>query len=106
MSRRRDRRRGATPRSPRRPVERDRAEAGGPRAPRDRAAERSPRGPERTAAEGGRLGTLPGQLALLIAVFAATAGVAELAGAANLGVSLGIGQVAFAIALVVLLSRS
>ncbi|HKF80448.1 MAG TPA: hypothetical protein VKB17_06450 [Thermoleophilaceae bacterium] len=45
------------------------------------------------------------QALLLAAVFAITAGVAKLAGAANLGVALGIGQIAFAIALVVLLLR-
>jgi hypothetical protein len=44
-------------------------------------------------------------IAILTLVFAVTVGVAELAGAANLGVSLGIGQVAFAATLVVLLSR-
>ena len=44
-------------------------------------------------------------LAVAIGVFAVTAAVAELAGAANLGVALGIGQVAFAIALVLLLLR-
>jgi hypothetical protein len=44
-------------------------------------------------------------LAILTAVFAVTVGIAELAGAANLGVALGIGQVAFAVALVVLLLR-
>ena len=44
-------------------------------------------------------------VAVLIGVFAVTAGIAELAGAANLGVALGVGQVAFAIALVVLLLR-
>ena len=44
-------------------------------------------------------------LAVLVAVFAVTTGIAALAGAANLGVALGIGQVAFAIALVVLLLR-
>jgi hypothetical protein len=43
--------------------------------------------------------------AVLIAVFAVTAAIAELAGAANLGVALGVGQVAFAVALVVLLLR-
>jgi hypothetical protein len=43
--------------------------------------------------------------ALLIAVFAAATGIAELAGAANLGTALGVGQIAFAIALVVLLLR-
>jgi hypothetical protein len=44
-------------------------------------------------------------VALLVAVFAVTAAIAELAGAANLGVALGVGQVAFAIALVALLIR-
>jgi hypothetical protein len=34
-----------------------------------------------------------------------TAAIAELAGAANLGVALGVGQVAFAVALLVLLIR-
>jgi len=42
---------------------------------------------------------------LLAAVFGAAVGIAELAGAANLGVSFGIGQIAFAIALTVLLTR-
>lgn len=45
-------------------------------------------------------------VAILAAVFAATVGVAELAGAANLGVAFGIGQVVFAAALVVLLLRA
>jgi hypothetical protein len=48
---------------------------------------------------------LLGQAAALIAVFAATAVVAKLAGAANWGVAFGIGQIAFAVALVVLLLR-
>jgi hypothetical protein len=43
--------------------------------------------------------------ALLVAVFAAGAGLAQLAGAANLGVALGIGQIAFTAALVLLLLR-
>ena len=42
---------------------------------------------------------------LLAAVFGAAVGIAELAGAANLGVSFGIGQIAFAIALTALLTR-
>ena len=42
---------------------------------------------------------------LLAAVFGAAVGIAELAGAANLGISFGIGQIAFAIALTVLLTR-
>jgi hypothetical protein len=45
-------------------------------------------------------------VAVLIAIFAVTVGIAELAGAANLGVALGVGQVVFAIALVVLLLRA
>jgi hypothetical protein len=45
-------------------------------------------------------------LAILTAVFAATVGIAELAGAANLGVAIGVGQVTFALALVVLLLRA
>jgi hypothetical protein len=42
---------------------------------------------------------------LLAGVFGAAVGIAELAGAANLGVSFGIGQVCFALALIVLLTR-
>jgi uncharacterized membrane protein HdeD (DUF308 family) len=45
------------------------------------------------------------QLAFLAVVFGVTVLVAELAGAANLGVALGIGQIAFAIAVVYLLLR-
>ena len=43
------------------------------------------------------------EAAALVAVFAAVTGIAEAAGAANLGTALGIGQVGFAIALVALL---
>jgi hypothetical protein len=43
--------------------------------------------------------------AILAAVFGVAVGIAELAGAANLGVSFGIGQVCFALALIVLLTR-
>jgi hypothetical protein len=46
------------------------------------------------------------QVALLVAIFVVTTLIADLAGAANLGVAAGIGQVAFAIALVALLLRS
>jgi hypothetical protein len=49
---------------------------------------------------------LPVQLGLLTAVFAITVGIAEVAGAANLGVSFGIGQVVFALVLIVLLIRA
>jgi hypothetical protein len=44
-------------------------------------------------------------IAILVAAFGAAVGVAELFGAANLGVALGVGQVVFALALVVLLTR-
>jgi hypothetical protein len=44
-------------------------------------------------------------IAILGTVFGIAVGVAELAGAANLGVAFGVGQVAFAAALAVLLSR-
>lgn len=40
------------------------------------------------------------QLALLAGVFAAATGLAELAGAANLGTAMAFGQIAFVIALV------
>jgi hypothetical protein len=55
-----------------------------------------------TAASGWSLGV---QLAFLVAVFAVVVLVAELAGAANLGVALGVGQIAFAIAVIYLLLR-
>jgi hypothetical protein len=45
------------------------------------------------------------QLAFLVAVFAVVVLIAELAGAANLGVALGVGQIAFAIAVIYLLLR-
>ena len=45
------------------------------------------------------------QAAVLVAVFAAATGIAELAGAANLGTALGFGQIAFAIALVAMLAK-
>jgi hypothetical protein len=53
----------------------------------------------------GRLRGAVRDVAILAAVFAVAVGVAELAGAANLGVAFGVGQVAFAAALAVLLSR-
>jgi hypothetical protein len=48
---------------------------------------------------------LPAQIAFLVAVFALATLIAELAGAANLGVALGVGQVAFALAFAFLLIR-
>jgi hypothetical protein len=41
-----------------------------------------------------------------VAVFAVVSLIAELAGAANLGVALGVGQVAFAIALVAVILKT
>ena len=46
------------------------------------------------------------QVAILVVVFAATVGIAELAGAINLGTSFGIAQIVFAIVLVFLLLRA
>ena len=91
MSRRRDRARRAGG---------EEGAAGGGPAPAAAAGE--PAEATRRAEPRSRL--LP-QLALLTAVFAVAVIAAELAGAANLGVSLGVGQVAFAVALVVLFSR-
>jgi hypothetical protein len=48
--------------------------------------------------------SLAAQLGLLVAVFAGTTLIAELAGAANLGVALGVGQIAFAIVVVWLIA--
>jgi hypothetical protein len=48
---------------------------------------------------------LGAQILVLAGAFAAATGVAELAGAANLGTALGFGQIAFAVALVALLLR-
>jgi hypothetical protein len=66
--------------------------------------------PEPGAAARGRADGRPGRglagdVAILAAVFLAAVGVAELAGAANLGVAIGVGQVAFAIALALVLVR-
>jgi hypothetical protein len=47
-----------------------------------------------------------GQVGILVAVFAVAVGIAELFGAANLGVAFGIGQICFAIVLVALLLRA
>jgi hypothetical protein len=50
------------------------------------------------------LGLLP-QIGLLLAIFFVVTAIAELFGAANLGVALGVGQIAFAIAVVWMLLR-
>ena len=65
--------------------------------------EEAPAAPAAPARQSGRLAI---DLAVLTAIFAATVGIAELAGAANLGVAIGVGQVTFALALVVLLLRA
>jgi hypothetical protein len=44
-------------------------------------------------------------VAILAAVFGIAVGIAELAGADNLGISFGIGQVCFALALIAVLTR-
>ncbi|MEX2196686.1 MAG: hypothetical protein WD844_15505 [Thermoleophilaceae bacterium] len=49
--------------------------------------------------------TTPVAFAVPLAAFAAITAVAELAGAANFGTALGIGQVAFAVALTYVLLR-
>jgi hypothetical protein len=48
--------------------------------------------------------SLAAQLGLLVAVFLGTTLIAELAGAANLGVAIGVGQIAFAIVTVWLIA--
>lgn len=75
------------------PAERD-SRPGGP-----------PTGSGRAPQGGLQLG-LGAQIALLIALFAVVTGIADLAGAASLGVAAGIGQIAFALGLVALLLRA
>jgi hypothetical protein len=65
-----------------------------PPAPRPRAPEPAEPAPERPS-----MG-LAAQLGISIGVFAVATLIAELAGAANLGVALGVGQIAFAITVV------
>jgi hypothetical protein len=55
---------------------------------------------------GGReTGRILRDVAVLLLAFGAGVGIAELFGAANLGVAFGVGQITFAIALVMLLTR-
>ena len=70
------------------------------RSRREGAPPPSPPPPEAPAPgrQPGRL-SFVAQVGVLLAVFAVTTLLAELAGAANLGVALGIGQICFAIAL-------
>jgi hypothetical protein len=82
---------------PERPPKRPRGARPGREGPTgDGTPERRPAGPATS---------LGAQLVLLAAVFALAVLVAELVGAANLGVAFGVGQIAFAIALVYLLVR-
>ena len=80
---------------------------------RKAAGGRSPRSPGE-ARQAARVGArarhasdwnLAVQLAFLVTVFAVVVLIAELAGAANLGVALGVGQIAFTIAVIYLLLR-
>ena len=70
---------------------------------REQASTKSREGPAGRVS--GRAWGLAVQIAFLAAVFGVVVLVAELAGAANLGVALGIGQIAFGIAVVYLLLR-
>jgi hypothetical protein len=71
---------------------------------REDAAGREPGG--QTGREpGGPISSLGAQLVLLAGVFVLAVLVAELFGAANLGVAFGVGQIAFAIAVVYLIVR-
>jgi hypothetical protein len=99
-----------------RPSRAGQADSGGPGRPGEpRRAGRGGRG-DRSAAPARRPGRSAGrpaasswglgaQLAFPVAVFAIFVLVAELAGAANLGVAFGIGQIGFAIAVIYLLVR-
>lgn len=71
-------------------------------APTGRTAEAGETARGSRPASGWSLGV---QLAFLVAVFGVVVLVAELAGAANLGVALGVGQIAFALAVIYLLLR-
>ena len=74
-------------------------------APTHLEGDAAPSGDNSPAAEGIPWGRILRDVVLLAVAFGAAVGIAELAGAANLGVSFGIGQIVFAIALTVLLIR-
>jgi hypothetical protein len=61
--------------------------------------------PEAPRAAGRRDGRILRDLLILAVAFGVGVGVAELFGAANLGVAFGVGQLVFAVVLVVLLTR-
>jgi hypothetical protein len=98
MSRRRDRRHtGELPDRPGRPEHADRAgRPGGPDREDPRAGRR-----DREVRAG-----IVRDVAILVAAFAIGVGAAELFGAANLGVAFGVGQVVFALTLIVVLTRA
>jgi hypothetical protein len=95
------------------PAGAQRGPAGAKRGPA--GAQRGPAGGRREPA-GAQSGSAPGrrpprlsfltQVGILVAVFAVVSLIAKLAGAANLGVALGIGQIFFAIALVALIVKT
>jgi hypothetical protein len=77
---------------------RSRRAPGAPPAPPPVAEDRPGRPPQKLS--------LAAMIGILVATFAVTVGLAELFGAANLGVAFGIGQITFAIVLVILLVRA
>jgi hypothetical protein len=110
MSRRRDRRqsggRAGRPGGADRPGGPDRADPAGRAdlASRASRADRADRQDSRARQREARAGILR-DLAVLAAAFGVGVGAAELFGAANLGVAFGVGQVVFALTLIVLLTR-
>lgn len=103
MSRRRDRRH--TDDRPGRPGRPDRPDRPG-RPSRSDRPDRPDRGDPRAGRRDreARAGILR-DVAILVAAFAIGVGAAELFGAANLGVAFGVGQLVFALTLIVLLTR-
>ena len=97
MSRRKRRAANTKPRAPGRAGGADARGAPSALGGADAGTRRSPR-------EGAARG-LAEDIGILAIVYAVTVAIAELAGAANLGVALGTGQVAFVIVLAVLLVR-
>jgi hypothetical protein len=82
------------------------------RSRREAGAREAQAASQRSVGDGGAPGrpsakiSFATQVGILVAVFAVAVGVAELFGAANLGVAFGIGQICFAIVLVALLLRA
>jgi hypothetical protein len=91
VSRRRER---ASRREPGAGSEPARSERGAPVSPRGAPGRRPPRI------------SFFAQVGILVAVFAIVSLIADLAGAANLGVALGIGSIAFSIALVAVIVKT